>query len=499
MRRAASRCSLVLLALVLGVAARADGFDPDLSAKADAYQSFLEEWFTTGLGGLGSAVHFTDASLAEVECYDYQGDSMIWTGSYLAGEAARYKVTGDPAARAEVLRIARYLHQAKEITGTLGYVARYAGPDRRPWNCGYESEGGWTVHGTGAYEGYFWVDHTSRDQYTGWWLGLSMAYDAVDDETMRATIRQDMADVIEMLVGNQWHITDENGQWTGNGAAWVGPTMRLSMLVQTAHVTGDPYYRELLDRQYDLLLPTIGVDTDAFLNKYNEYFGNNLRHNAFLPIFRLWPDRPRLEKLFAIWMKHNRSYVAHTLNPWFDEVHVAGCRRLGNCSWEELQSIRADAADTLDRYWDPPDYKRAVTCSAMPLDPFSVWMDQFLNEHPQLRGIINIGPQTEAPREIDDRHWTDQYWQSTPFEASCSGGADPRFVGAGADFLMAYWMGVYYGLLPGDGPYGDDAFENDAPGDDAAWGDDPPAASPDDDAFDAGPAPRRSASGGCAS
>jgi hypothetical protein len=35
-------------------------------------------------------------------------------------------------------------------------------------------------------------------------------------------------------------------------------------------------------------------------------------------------------------------------------------------------------------------------------------------------------------------------------------GEDPANTGPGVDWLTAYWMGVYYGLLPGDGPYGDD-------------------------------------------
>jgi hypothetical protein len=490
--------SALLLTLLLAAAANAGEVDPELQAKADAYQAWLEEWHSSGLGGLTTAVTFADPSYQEVACLHYQGDSMIWTGSYLAGEAARYAVTGDPAAKAEAVRIAKYLHDAMDITDTLGYIARYAGPDQFPWNCGVGDDNDWKVHGVGEWEGYYWIDHTSRDQYSGWWLGLSTAYDLVDDEAMRATIRQDMADVIEMLVTNDWHITDENGEWTGNNAHWVGPLMRLSWLVQAAHVIDEPYYWDLVDRQYALLLPVMGIDTDAFLNRYSEYFGNNLRHNAFLPIFRFWPDKRRLNVLYDIWMKHNRRWVADTYNPWFDAVHVAGCLRLGRCDAAEMEDIRADTVLTLRQYWDVPDYQRAITCSVMPLDPFSVWMDDLLDKYPALREIIDVHPQAKDARQLPDRHWTDMYWQSTPFEAGCNHGANPNFVGAGFDYLVAYWMGVYYGLLPGDGPYGDDEFEGDAPAADGGADDDAPAGAADDDVFDTGDASADDDSG-CAS
>ncbi|MCZ7585025.1 MAG: hypothetical protein M5R36_17800 [Deltaproteobacteria bacterium] len=294
----------------------------DLQAKADAFQEFAEDWHGTGLGALTGALTFTNDQYEEIACVHHQGDSTIWTGEYLGAQAFRYMVTQDAGARDEILRVAEYLHITLAITDTLGYVARWAGPNEPPWDCGMPDGHGWKILGTGEWDGYYWVDHTSRDQYSGWWMGLTLAYDALANDpsaeavAMRQQIREDFTDVIDMLVLNSWHITDQNGQWTGNGAHWVAAIMRLSWISMANHVTEDEDMRTLLDRQYDLNLGLLSIDTFSGLNRYMEYFGNNLRHLAYLAMFRVWPDRERLEHLWEVWEATNRPWVKETHNPF---------------------------------------------------------------------------------------------------------------------------------------------------------------------------------------
>lgn len=443
----------ILLTLVPALPTAAD-FDPALATKADGYQDFLDEWHRPGLGAL-LAIRFTDETRTEMACGHAQGDSTIWTGMHLGSQALRYMVTGDPAARAEVIDTARYFHQLMEITDTPGYIGRFAGPMTEEFECDCGDDNDWKVFGTGAYEGYYWIDHTSRDQYSGWWWGLAWAYDAVDDEAMRQTIREDITAVMQMLEDNRWHITDQNGEWTGNGAHFVGPLMRLAWTLIAAHVTDDPHYWDLLYEQFEMSDLVLWIDTLSLLNRYSEYYGNNLRHLAFQSLFRLWPDQEGLERLWSIWQTANRPWVAGTLNPWFDSVHVTGCQRLDTCDPCEMTSIREDYELILGQYWDPPSYKREVTCSEMELDPFSVRMSVFLDENPWLREIIKIHPQTLEARELTDRHWTDIYWQSGGvFEASCHTSEDQRFTGPGMDYLLAYYIGLHYGILEAEPPSG---------------------------------------------
>jgi len=449
--------SLFLLPFLLAILLSSCSSDPppttpfvsELRAKANGYQAFLDRWHRPGLGAL-LAIEFTDEKRQQMKCGHYQGDSTIWTGMYLGSQALRYLVTRDPAARAEVIDTVRYLHQLMEITETPGYIGRFAGPNTEEFSCDCPDGNEWKVHAKGAYEGYYWIDHTSRDQYSGWLWGLAWAYDAVDDPEMRAIIRTDIAAVLQMLEDNQWHITDQNGEWTGNNAHFVGFVMRLSWILIAAHVTDDPHYWDLLEQQFKAMSDVVlWGDTLSAINRYSEYFGNNLRHLTYQSIFRLWPDREGLERLWKIWLSANRPWVEGTLNPWFDSVHVTGCLRVGECDPEELASIRSDYDRILQQYWEPPSYRREVVCSQQPLDPFSVQADAFLNENPWLREIIDIRPQTAEARELTDRHWTDIYWQSGGvFEATCHTTEDQTFVGPGMDYLLAYYIGVYYGILP---------------------------------------------------
>jgi hypothetical protein len=464
----------LILTFLLCSTAMAEDFDAELHQKAIDYQDWIDLWHTgdiglpqQGLGGLPAEVQFTDDTYTEIACLHATGDSMIWTGMYLGSQALRYAVTQDPEAKAEAIRLVTYMHNNMEMTGTLGYIARYADLDQHPYNCNMADGHGWKVHGTGEWEGYFWIHETSRDQYSGYMWGMTMAYQHIDDPDTRDVIRQDLSDVGQMLVENDWNITDENGEYTGNGAAWVGPMMRLGWLVQIAYVNDTPYYWDLLETQYQAMKPLLPVDVWSMFNRYDEFYGNNLRHLAYQPIFRLWPDREQLQHLYDVWMERNRPWVAEIHNPWFDAVHWTGCQRLGVCDPEDVDYIETDALHTLGLYWDVVNYRQEIVCSEQPLDPLSVMLDELLAQVPWLEDIINIDPQTADARELNDRHWTDMYWQSGGhFQASCHTAEDKTRVGSGFDYLVAYWMGVYYGILPGDGPYGDDDLTDDDADDD---------------------------------
>jgi hypothetical protein len=297
------------------------------------------------------------------------------------------------------------------------------------------------------------------------------------DEAMRDLIRRDINAVIQMLVDNQWHITDQNGERTGNNAHWVGPGKRLGWLILAAAVNGDdPYYRDLLDRQYRIWIRVVPVDLFAGFNKYDEYFGNNLRHLDLAGIFRYWPDRRRLQEWWGMHQDVNRPYVENTHNAWYDAVHVAGCRRLGVCDEAEFDALAADVSAGLSEFPGPPDTRVGVVPPELPLDPFSVFMSDLLDRYPDLREIIDIHPQTAVAHRVGDRCWDDMIWQRSPFSVSCSLHEDPTFAKGGFDYLVAYWMAVYYGLVPGPGPIGDAPLDGD--------GSDAPAYDGDDDSPD---------------
>jgi hypothetical protein len=424
--------------------------DPYLKDKAQKYTDFLIRWHSTGLGGVSDIV-FTDSARTQILRTSGSGDSTDWTAMYLVTQSVRYILTKEPQARQEVLRIAYYLHVVKDITGDPGYIARYAAPDMAPWNVEYPNPDN-KYAGEGKYEGYFWLGKNVRDKYISWFWGLAWAFDAVEDEDMRSVIKQDFRDVILTLEKNNWKIIDPFGKIYS--AADIMPDIRLSILVQAAHVIDEPYFWELLDKEYNRVCAVMPFASIAFFNRYMEYYAFINNYCVVEPLFRLWPDTLRFKYLFGVWKMNVRMWSSDTHNAFFDSVYYGICQRDGTCSAKELNSISADVYHTLTVMNDAPNYRRKVTCrDDLPLDQFSVWASSIIEKNKwfeELTGYsLGIEPQTSIAHETDDRCWEPMLWERSPYHTKCEGEEDQTYTGPGVDYLIGYWLGVYYGVLPG--------------------------------------------------
>lgn len=178
--------------------------DPNsLHDRARAYAMWLRR-FMLPAGGVASTL-FQDTSYTVPVFYTDQGDSAIWTGTYLASEALRAMVTGAPDALQQVERSVNVLHDWLHVTGAPGYLARYAAPvgDDAIVDASI-------IYGRlTPYKGRSWryVDDTSRDQYQGVMLGLALAYEATDNTALRKLIRDDVLGVVEQLMKRETRTT----------------------------------------------------------------------------------------------------------------------------------------------------------------------------------------------------------------------------------------------------------------------------------------------------
>jgi hypothetical protein len=153
-------------------------------------------------GAVCNAV-YSDASRATLAFYSGTGDAALWSGTALAAEAWRYRITGAPDAAAEMARLTATLHRLFNVSGEPAYLARLAVPtgDTTPleymtrctnesWHCGTQYAGG----------SWDWYGHISRDAYTGVMLGYAEAYGATRDEMVRAAIRADVVALASELM-----------------------------------------------------------------------------------------------------------------------------------------------------------------------------------------------------------------------------------------------------------------------------------------------------------
>ena len=226
----------------------------------------------------------------------------------------------------------------------------------------------------------------------------------------------------------------------------------------------EPEFWDMLDEEYERVKRIMWIDTFAFFNQYFDFYAFINIYSNMQPLFRLWPDRERLENIFGAWNFNIRRYSNDGHNPFFDAVQYQACIRLGACDPAELTVIEEDSHQSLLEMNEAPNWQRQVTCTTLPVDPFSVWAHDFIEANPWIRELFgfNIEVQTLDAHEIWDRCWCSVMWERSPYHLECASiGDNPAHTTHGADYLIAYWLGVYYGILPGDGPYGDDELIDD--------------------------------------
>jgi len=456
--------SSLIISLILAPGIRAD----ELEDRALAHDEWANTYNIIPTGSIGY-VFFTSPESFDITQYSLS-DSTIWTGTYLAAESFRYAVTGDEDALENAVRTVEALDAHLKITQVPGFIARCAAPDEAPYNTGYLDHDRY-VAGTGDWEGYFWLNNTSRDQYSGWFFGMSIAYDLLDDEDARDLIREDVAAVIENLLSHNWWIIDEDGMPT-DAAPQALSTFRLAWLAAAVHILDTPELRTAYEELYEKDKKTFKLSNFSWMNKYYQYYGFNLSHLNFHTLWRTETNPER--RAFYLDAYHDMIWglVAHTHNVFFDDIYLANCVRAGEC--RDYDETLTDVQAQLFDFQDPPVRDITKEIPEWDLDPLSVLLSDLIDQW-GIRDLIDIEYQTLDPRPVLYRCPRSFMWQKSPYNLDCAGG-DGTEVYPGVDYLLSYWMGRYYDLIP-------PGNDNDIywPPDDAADDDD------DDDNDDAAP------------
>lgn len=423
-----------------------------LREKADAYDRWHRDNHQPYHGAV-VGVLFTGPDRTTVDRYYDWGDSSEWTGVYLVSQAMRYHVTGDPVAKENALRAAAALHGHLDVTDTDGFIARYRGAQEPSI---YESDD-WCdatdrCHHveTGPYAGDFWWGETSRDMYNGWFFGLGVAYDLIDDEPMRQTIRADVIEVLDTLMAQNWVILDEAGERT-DAAPDVLPIFRMAWLTIGYHITGESRFADELRiwlrnaRRSEIRFYSI-----SFFNRYMEYYGNCLSHELWYNLLRLgkvYFSADDTAFLLDVFNNQSHAHVRLTHNPWFSGVYMGQggyVPSTGDAYQTQLEQDLSDfpsaphARYHLDER-DPSTYQ---------LDPFSVFLHDLQVQYPFLDDLIGgVDYQALEAFPIPQQCASDFIFQRSPFTIGACGEDNPAMVDPGVDYLISYWLAAYHGYL----------------------------------------------------
>jgi hypothetical protein len=348
----------------------------------------------------------------EIVGYTHCGDSAIWTGHYLAAEAFRYNVTRSQEALDNVRVALGGITSLLNVTGT-NLLSRCLIPVTSPDAQRIIQEE--APHGVyqNTQDHFYWIGGTSRDQYSGVFFGLGVAYDLVDDLQVRTAIASLTTLLLDFLRGHNWSVTMPDGSIS---TTFVGRT----------------------DQQLGFLQVGRHVNAGRFSTTY-DFYRFFFATQVIVPI--------------SFEVLDNNSYFKFNL----DSINLFNLIRLESSSFS---GIYRQAYDVLRRHTDdqknaffnmidralsgPNDARDADTRRML-----DDWLLRPRRDLPtDLRGIYPAcGSQDQAcvPVPIVDRPRTDFLWQRSPFQLVGQGSGTIET--AGIDYILPYWMGRYYGTV----------------------------------------------------
>jgi len=363
---------------------------------------------------LGPVYASPDSS--EIVSYSRCGDSATWTGHYLAAEAFRYAVTHDQDALNNARAALAGIRSLVDVTGK-NVLARCLVPVESPYAPAILSEEASNGSFTGNLnlQAFYWIGHTSRDQYTGVFFGLGVAWDLIDDAAVHATVQDLVTRLLDNLMQNNWAVVMPDGSVS---TVFFGRAdQELSFLQVGRHVNRSRYestYKWQSWFEAPAVLAPIAVEVR---DDHHSYFKFNLDTINLYNLIRLQGD----------------SYSKAFYEQAYDILRRTTDDH-GNAHF-----------NMIDRALKGPDARR----DAETRDLLEAWLkrprrDTFVD----LRGVYpscKFEDRACSPIPVEQRVTTDFLWQRSPF--LLYGGGEGTIATPGIDYILPYWMARYYGVL----------------------------------------------------
>ena len=341
---------------------------------------------------------YASATSDQIVGYTRCGDSALWTGAYLAAEAFRYNVTKAADALSNVKAALAGLTSLVDVTGD-NRLARCIVKADSPYAAGIASEeASNTIHQAPP---WIWVDNTSRDEVVGAFFGLGAAYDLVDDASVKSGITSLATLMLGFIAHHSWSPNDDIDNTFLLRPEELTMLLQVQHHVDPAHAIGGP-----------LLSLPIDTAVDFDVQGNSSYFKFNLDYMTFYNLVRIQGNGDNRGAYKII-----RDHTASHQNAFFDII---------DRSINGADSARdAEMINLLNQWLERP--RR---------DPYV-----------DLSKVVKVcGSAACDPVPVPIRPPTDFLWQRDPFQLT--GGGTGATEGAGIDYILPYWMGRYYGVLP---------------------------------------------------
>ncbi len=449
---------------------------------------------------LKDGVAESQAGYTDVERWLSGENDGLWSAIYLAAEAFRYGATKDAEALASIKLLLEGERDRMAITGVPGLFTRQFIPPGIPgiecpadparyvpdveksdnqWvkvgqdGCVQVTDPGtleWvtTDHcGLDDYAGYCWLDNVSQDEYAGHMFALGAVFKMVDDGEVQTAVRDMLQQIGDMLVTTRLEIHDWDSRSVEHGRLYAmaldnfpgfNAAMALDFIKICAQATGDEdiqdFYSHCLLQQHGqvdcIQSPTetprpytdyldnsgLYVGADSCMSNWN----NISMHFASLHNLIWFEHDPVLRALIQNHLEHQAFAPADTPRPvadqnnaWFDFIY-ASQKALGpNSDGPALAAVENGIC--MLRQFPASKHVPDLDCPAGKCDP--VCTDRLGGE---------LG---SYARQVAERCPGTFLWWGNPYDLDgCS--QDLGRIKPPGDYLLAYWMGRYYGFIDAD-------------------------------------------------
>lgn len=421
-----------------GAPARAAfGQQPDLEKAALATSADIQKDHLPF--GTIVTTYFDDPTYGQgkPEHFEHYGDSAIWTGHYLAGEAFRYAVTKDPLAQANAARAIGAIQDLLDVEEPGGgHLARCLVPENHPDAIGMAKDpSAFTAKLRGVT--YVCLDHISRDQYLGVMHGLGCAYDLLDDPAAKKQAGELVTRVVDYLVANSW-VAMKHDKVSQSAVFGQSPGKMIMFSALAARVN-PAKYQALRSELGELAYMKWVFDFTGSLDPLSSYYKWNLGYGSTYHEMRLETDPARFMALARTHAMDRRA-IGHHENAYFQTIDAAVdpalAPALAPAIQDELrrfvsrgrrdvtQQNSQDPTVQKDYYSVPLSYQKTATAGTL---------------------VPKTILEAKYPIAVEKRTPTDFLWQRDPFQLDGQG--DPKRQNPGVDLVLPYWMARHYQLV----------------------------------------------------
>jgi len=377
-----------------------------------AYDSWEDAFKPGGAGSPGSH----DLSLTT-------DDSAIWTGTYLAALAYRYKVMGDQTSKSYVAKALKGIEALFAVHQYTGLLARSAAPLDSTVGQQIESYATSKKHYF-VFDNETWIgqDGThgiTRDQYTGVLFGLRTAYDLVDDQDIRDRIKYLVTITLDYLLDEDWIITEDRDTPVPFNTV---PNAKIVFLTIGNHVTGGRYEQALNEAYGPSNMAWLSTAVSS-LQPLESYYGWNLFYTNMLSYFAIEKNTSRREKMMES-VRIADYYIGHHVNAWFNLVRASYDENKRREYLEQAMEILKLRLKGGHRHFVPSAVK--------PLVYDIVYEDV---DFPMETSLISLPTQPIHPAL---RVFGEFVWQRNPYKLYES--ENPLLEQIGGDISLVYWM-----------------------------------------------------------